>query len=179
MRNYVYFIGGVSGSGKSSLVPVLRKKLDNSSFDIHDFDERGVPEGITPEWRLETTKYWLKKAKENVSETCNTIICGFVHPDEIHKLNYKNLPLKFCLLDVSKNKLADRLHHKFNTKKKLKNLDQVLHMSVEENITTNTKLLEEFRKEFGKYSALVIDTTNLTSEQIANKFVNFYELATK
>ena len=38
----IYFISGVSGVGKTSVMMEL-KKIEGAFFDVHDFDERGVP----------------------------------------------------------------------------------------------------------------------------------------
>ncbi|NHJ05225.1 MAG: hypothetical protein EAX90_10395 [Candidatus Heimdallarchaeota archaeon] len=77
----IIFITGVSGSGKSTLVPYLKKYLP--LFDVHDFDEFGVPEDVDLIWRLDTTDFWLKKAKDNLAREISTIISGTSVPSEI------------------------------------------------------------------------------------------------
>ncbi|MDB5189304.1 MAG: hypothetical protein JWL82_261 [Parcubacteria group bacterium] len=39
-----YFISGVNGVGKSTLMPHLREILPEEKYSIVDFDSRGVPD---------------------------------------------------------------------------------------------------------------------------------------
>jgi hypothetical protein len=50
-----YFIGGVSGSGKTAIIPDLKKILGNS-ITVYDFDDIGVPDGADKKWRQESTE---------------------------------------------------------------------------------------------------------------------------
>lgn len=114
MRELIIFITGVSGVGKSSVVPKLRELMP--SFAIHDFDEVGVPEDVDVAWRLKTTDHWLKQAKENMSQGKSTIICGVSKPEEVldssefsHTLN-----LRFGLIKISDSLIRERLTERGN-----------------------------------------------------------------
>ncbi len=50
----VYFITGVNGVGKSTLIEYLKTFLVGS-FEVHDFDERGVPDKVGRQWRIDET----------------------------------------------------------------------------------------------------------------------------
>ncbi len=76
------FITGAEGTGKTSLIPYLKKDLN---FEIHDFDEVGVPSNPPLQWRLDTTKYWLKIANENKKKGKNTLIAGLIFPEEVER----------------------------------------------------------------------------------------------
>jgi adenylate kinase family enzyme len=105
----IVFITGTSGAGKSVLVPVLKEHL--LSFDVRDFDELGVPEDVDLNWRLETTDYWLKIAKDNIANNKSTIISGTSIPDEIFNSSEYNssLNIRFGLLKVKKSSIQERL----------------------------------------------------------------------
>tara|TARA_Y100000034_G_C6645321_1_gene282261 strand:+ start:199 stop:435 length:237 start_codon:yes stop_codon:yes gene_type:complete len=59
----LYFITGAEGVGKSSIIPILKKKFPE--IDVHDFDEVGVPENPPLQWRYDTTLHWLNVAIKN------------------------------------------------------------------------------------------------------------------
>lgn len=46
----VYFVSGVCGVGKSSIMPYLKELLPADNYDVRDFDERGVPDGADSNW---------------------------------------------------------------------------------------------------------------------------------
>ena len=105
----IVFITGTSGAGKSVLVPLLRERLP--FFDVHDFDELGVPEDVDINWRLKTTDYWLKVAKENLAKNKSTIISGTSIPEEILNSSEYNssLDVRFGLLKANKSTIQERL----------------------------------------------------------------------
>ena len=49
-----YFIIGASGSGKTAIIPHLKKLLGND-MAVYDFDDSGVPDGADKKWRQEST----------------------------------------------------------------------------------------------------------------------------
>jgi len=105
----IAFITGTSGAGKSVLVPLLKKRLPN--FEVHDFDEVGVPEDVDLSWRLKTTNYWLEIAKKNLANAKSTIISGSTVPDEILASPECDSSLKiyFGLLKINKSTIQERL----------------------------------------------------------------------
>lgn len=105
----IIFITGVSGSGKSTLVPYMKEHLP--SFDVHDFDEFGVPEDVDITWRLDTTDFWLKKAKDNLARGISTIISGTSVPKEIFNSSEYNsiLDVQFVFMDIPESTIQERL----------------------------------------------------------------------
>ena len=75
----IFLITGVNGIGKSTLMSQLKNKLEGDIFNIHDFDERGVPDNANQEWRLSETLHWIKVGKENINNAKATVICGFMN----------------------------------------------------------------------------------------------------
>lgn len=103
----IYFIGGASGSGKTAIMPDLRKILGDS-IAIYDFDDIGVPEGADKKWRQESTEQWLQKLLSEDQGACllGQIVLGEILscPSAI-QIN----PINFCLLDVSDFERIQRL----------------------------------------------------------------------
>ena len=105
----IIFITGVSGSGKSTLVPLLKEQLP--LYNVHDFDEVGVPDDVDLSWRLETTDFWLKKSKDNLVNNTSTIICGTSVPEEIlNSSEYdSSLIVLFGFIEISEATIQERL----------------------------------------------------------------------
>ncbi len=103
------FVTGASGSGKTAVIPGLRKRMPE--FDIHDFDERDVPADANTRWRQEQTEYWINKGIENQRRGKDTIVCGQAVYGEIlacpsiHQID----DLAVCLLDCDDIVRIDRM----------------------------------------------------------------------
>lgn len=108
----LYFIGGASGSGKTAVMPHL-KKLLGDGIAVYDFDDIGVPEGADKKWRQESTEKWLQKLLSEGKDACllGQIVLGEIlscpSAKQIDKIN-------FYLLDVSDFERIQRLK-KLNT----------------------------------------------------------------
>lgn len=145
----VYFVTGACGVGKSTLLPILRKMLP--SFDIHDFDELGVPEHPGIEWRIATTLHWLEvaKAKANVS----TIILGLTIPQEVEALAEPGHMINYCLLDLSRAERARRLTKRAASHDLIEDTEELVG-------------LREWIKQT-RFPHTTIDTTKKTPQQVA------------
>lgn len=103
------FVTGASGSGKTVVIPGLKKKF--TEFSIHDFDERDAPAIGDNRGRQEQTAYWINRAIENQLLGKDTIICGGAVYGEIlacpsiHQIDH----LAVCLLDCADIVRIDRL----------------------------------------------------------------------
>ena len=103
----LYFVGGASGSGKTAVMPRLKKKAGHD-IRVYDFDERGVPLHADTKWRQQTTEKWLQKLLTDGKDACllGQIVLGELMAcpaarslGEVH----------FCLLDVSDFERIQRL----------------------------------------------------------------------
>lgn len=56
----IYFIAGASGSGKTAIIPALKRILSDNIFS-YDFDDIRVPKVPSKKWRQRSTEKWLKK----------------------------------------------------------------------------------------------------------------------
>ena len=103
----LYFIGGASGSGKTAVMPHL-KKLLGDAIAVYDFDDIGVPEGADKKWRQESTEKWLQKLLSEGKDACllGQIVLGEILACPSAKQIDKVI---FCLLDVSDFERIQRL----------------------------------------------------------------------
>ncbi|MFC1710746.1 hypothetical protein ACFLZJ_01150 [Nanoarchaeota archaeon] len=150
-----FFITGAEGTGKTSIIPYLKENLPN--LEIHDFDEVGVPENPPLQWRLDTTLYWIKIAEKNQEKNLSTCIIGLSFPSEVNdfKESEKLNKISFCLLDVNKEEREKRLGKRNASNEVIADIDPL------------NKLRNEIKK------LKVIDTSNLSIEETANKVINW------
>lgn len=173
----LFLITGSSGVGKSTIVPFLKKHLPEE-FDVHDFDEKLTKEVVMngrllDGWRMETTKYWIDLAVENLKLDKSTVVIGLIYPDEIKQLNMQ-IQYNLCLLDVSDEKIRERLIGKrFSSSQKITGLKQATGQTPEEFILENRHLMEKLRNETRAVNGKIIDTTGDTPEQTADKILSW------
>jgi predicted ATPase len=164
-----FFIIGVNGVGKSSLIPFLRSSL-GSEFVIHDFDERGVPDNAGKDWRISETLHWMQAGKENTSHNVSTIICGFSKPQEIVSAASKlYMNPKVCLLDASEETLSQRILSRYTTPESILELQRTTGKTPEKFVMDNIYISSQFRKESEENGFFILKTDNLSPEQVAEK----------
>lgn len=154
----VFFITGAEGAGNSSILSYLSDLLVN--FNIRDFDEVGVPENPSLQWRLDTTDYWLNVATKNAKKNVSTIVSGLSFPSEVkNSPSFENVANTFfCLLDVSESERKRRLKKRSASNDVIDDIDQ----------------LHSLRDEFKKCSnCFVINTTGKGVEEVVRKVVSW------
>ncbi len=166
----VCFITGVCGAGKTTVIPYLRSLLDNENYDIHDFDERGVPDGADKQWRIKETEYWINYGKQNIKDDISTIICGFSNPEEIVYSDWDNI--KFILLDADDKTIKQRISERYKTETSKEELKRVFGDTVERFIEDNVNFLATLRNICQKDKRCnIINTINKSPEKIAEQVV--------
>ncbi|MBU1092428.1 hypothetical protein KJ836_02040 [Patescibacteria group bacterium] len=169
----VYFISGVSGVGKSSVIKHLKVMLPVDAYDIRDFDERGVPAGGGHEWHNKETLYWLETATENAKLGKSTIVCGFVEPGRFWKVysKEKHPPAQLVMLHASNDTIKKRLLGRYRTPESIAEINRAagvpLDKFVEDILSAVPWLYDIFKKE----GAPIIDTENKTPEEVAQEIV--------
>jgi len=104
----LYIITGACGTGKSSILPGLKKRFPE--FEVYDFDDYDMPENPTVEWAREATQYWLELVSVNITHQKKTILAGLIRPSDIREFTSNtNIKIRFCLLDVNIEERALRL----------------------------------------------------------------------
>lgn len=166
----IFFITGVNGAGKSTIIPLLKKKLPHQ-YRVYDFDEVGVPKNVDKAWRVETTKHWFRIAQKNAIKNIDTIVCGLTVPKEIFSVLKKNQKweTQIALLDVSKKEITTRLRRRLSTAAKVRNLKAVTGLSVTECIAANIQHAKALRSDCRKYRCQVFVTSHTTPSKTAAK----------
>ncbi len=164
-KTKIYFISGVCGVGKTTIINHLKSLLSNKYYDIHDFDERGVPNNASRDWRKRETQYWINLGKQNFKENIFTIICGFSNPEEISK-SEKNI--SFILLDADKETIRERISGRYKTQKSIEELKRVSGKTLEIFIRDNANFLEVLRNIFEKDKRCdIVNTNNKAPKDVA------------
>lgn len=167
MKVKYFFITGVTGAGKSSVIEPLKKLLD-AKFELHDFDERGVPENVNIDWRVQETKHWLDVCKKNKIKGISTIICGFSVPDEIGK----NTSLEVILLDLHEKALRKRHFDRYSNLQAIQELYRATSKTPYEFVQDSIKALPWLRQLCKEYGAKTIDASEMSPQQIAEAIRN-------
>jgi broad-specificity NMP kinase len=162
MKPRIYFVTGVVGAGKSSLIEPLRARL-GADLEIHDFDERGVPDAVDAQWSAAERKYWLSVGLSNLELGVGTVICGFTLPRDEDDREV----VKFALLDLDEPALRERLKQRYSDPSKVKALARMRGMTVEESVHENVGSIPWLRGICTAHGVNIIDTNGLTSEQTA------------
>ena len=172
----VYFITGSSGVGKSSLVKELKNK-HLRQYDIHDFDEVGVPNGANQDWRIKTTETWLTLGKNNLEEGVLTIVIGLTHPDEVEEIAIREkIIVYYCMLEVDSKELQRRLmEYRFSTPERIANLLKYEGVSVEQFLENNMRHVEYIKHQAQKNKAHFIDTTSLSKAEVCEQIVQWIQ----
>ena len=171
----LFLVSGSSRLDKSIILPYLKNKL-RDGFDIHDFDERLTTEvamnsSLLDGWRKETTRYWIELAKENNKLGKKTVVLGLIYPSEVREFSGE-LEFNVCLLDANDEKIKERLMgNRFSNSHKVDGLKQATGKTPEEFIEENKILMQKLRVETAQVEGKIIDTTDSTPEQTADKLL--------
>lgn len=155
----LFFITGASGAGKSTIIEPL-KQLLGSGFDIHDFDERGVPDAADNQWRIDETAYWASVAEQNTKVGLSTIICGGARPSEL-----KGRAI-FIFLDASEEIIRGRLLKRYSTPASIKEIERASGGTLDKFIKDNEIFLQQRRLEAKNYKTSILDTSEFTPHEV-------------
>jgi len=163
----IFLITGVNGIGKSTLISQLKDKLDESFFDIYDFDERGVPDNAGREWRQSETLHWITVGKENPK---NTIICGFMKFPEIEAvLSRLDVSADICLLDADEETISRRILGRYPNFESIAELERITGKTPEKFAADNVWVSSKFHQEAKEKDYSIIDTSNLSPEEVGRR----------
>ena len=176
MKSRLYFITGSSGVGKTPLVTILKSLLPDS-FSVHDLDEklkevdRTKPNWLY-DWRNYTTRYFIDLAIENTKQNKSTVVCGIIWPHEVKSVPNIELspPVNFIFLDVEQEELKKRFFaRRWSNESKIADLKRDTGMTPDEYIQKNIIEVDKLKKECIENGAKIINTTHLSSENVASK----------
>jgi thymidylate kinase len=169
--NKIYFISGVCGVGKSTIIPYLKKLLPQNEYEVFDFDKRGVPENADRNWRISEAEYWIDESIKLADENKDTIVCGFIKPTDIPNKNDK-IQISLILLDASPEIIHQRLEKRFTKNGIFDESQKVIGKPINEFIESNVYILELMRKIFKEKSCPIVDTSNLTPDEVAKEIMD-------
>lgn len=171
--NKIYFISGVNGAGKSAIIPHLKKILPKEKYQVFDFDERGVPEDADRNWRISESKYWVEKGNELAKENINIIICGFIKPDDLPNIiGEESNEIKLILLDAEPEIIRQRLISRYIKNNIFDESQKIIGKPIQEFIASNVYFAPKMKELFEQSDYPIIDTSNLTLEDVARKAAN-------
>ncbi len=157
----IFFITGINGVGKTTLIGSLRSLL-GTGFEVHDFDERGVPNNVGRQWRIDETKHWIDLGLTNYDKGIKTVVCGFARPSE------QNDPLVgFVLLDAQPEIIKKRLWNRYQTPESIDNIQKVSGKTVEQFIQDNVNFSDTIREEASKFQVPIVETSYLSPEEVS------------
>lgn len=168
----IYFISGVNGVGKTAIMPFLKILLPSNQFEIHDFDERGVPEKANGNWRISETKYWVDLGVELMSKNKSIVVCGFVKPADFQEmLSDELLGITLVFLDASPEVIRQRLTGRYTKDGYFNESQMVIGKPINVFIDGNIYILGQMKESFAKLNCPIVDTSNLTPKEVAKQVV--------
>jgi hypothetical protein len=160
MQPRIFFVTGVVGAGKTSLVGPLRAQL-GADYDVHDFDERGVPDAVDVDWGSAEREHWLSVGVANRRAGVGTVICGFALPGDEDDRDL----VRFILLDLNESALRRRLMQRYSDPAMVKDLERMRGITVEASVGENVGSIPWLRDICVRHGAKIIDTSELTPAQ--------------
>ncbi len=170
--NKIFFLTGVNGVGKSTIILHLKSILPENKFVIYDFDARGVPANADRAWRISETKHWLSQGNLNSKNGKSTIICGFIKPSDLgtyNLINRESSEIMLILLSAKPEIIRQRLITRYTVNGVFDESQMVIGKTIDEFIEGNVWFSEQIKKEFANNNLPIIDTSDLTPPEVAQE----------
>jgi tRNA A37 N6-isopentenylltransferase MiaA len=182
-------ISGASGSGKTSLLPHLRRMLPE--MEVVEFDLVGVPADADTAWRQRTLEEWIQKALVCQAQGRELLVVG--HAQYGEALACPSAPLlsrlAMCLLDCSDPVRIERIrardgHSKWATMEMLSWASfQRMHaidpqwyqevLQAEGDASMQWQRWSTWQKGDPRWQVWVLDMTSLPVEESAERITNW------
>lgn len=159
-----YFVSGVNGVGKSTLIPHLRALLPADKYAVYDFDKRGVPDGADHSWRKNEIKYWLEESARNAVEGKETVVCGFTKKTDFEP----GAEVEVIVLDATPEIIRERLVKRYTKDGVFDETQKVIGKPVNEFIEGNVWYADKMRTECGAAGCPIVDTSAISPEEVAS-----------
>lgn len=159
-----YFVSGVNGVGKSTLIPHLTALLPAEKYVVYDFDKRGVPDGADNTWRKTEIQYWLEEAKRNTQDDRATVVCGFAKKTDFEP---ERSDVEIIVLDASPEIIRQRLTKRYTKNGIFDETQKVIGKSVNDFINGNVWYAKKMKDECKEADCPIVDTSTKTPEQVA------------
>lgn len=166
----IYFISGVNGVGKTSIMPYIKTLLPGDKYEIHDFDERGVPERADGSWRISETKYWVENGITLAKKDRSIVICGFVKPADFQNFLFDNLlGITLIFLDAKPEIIRERLRGRYMKGGYFNEEQTVIGKPINVFIDGNIYISGQMKEAFEKLNCPIVDTSDLNPREVAKK----------
>jgi len=159
------FVIGANGVGKTTVMAEVQKLLSGGDFELHDFDERGVPDNADKAWRISETQHWILVGRENKEKGISTIIFGFSKPEEI------GTEAEIILLDANERTMDGRIKSRYLTEESLLELNRTTGKTVEKFVMDNVYVSSLLRKSCASMNCKMVTTDDRTTADIAQEVV--------
>ncbi len=165
----IIFVCGVSGTGKSTLLPHLATLLSEKRYAVHEFDERGVPEQADDAWRKREVIRWLEHARRTSATTgLITVVCGFVQPKDFGIMSKEiGLTIQCLVLDATPDVIRERLTQRYAVDGVIDPEETVGDLTIPELIDHTLKLRAQVLADFRALHCQVVDTSTFPPEKVA------------
>ena len=151
-------------------MPHLKALLPSDKYEIHDFDERGVPAKADGTCRISETKYWVDLGIKLAQENRSIIVCGFVKPADFQELlSDELLGIIPIFLDANPEIIRQRLVGRYTKDGHFDESQMVIGKPINVFIDGNIYISEQMKKMFEDLNCPIVDTSNLTPEAVAKK----------
>ena len=171
----LFIITGVNGIGKSSVIPELKNLLDPTSFVVHDFDERGVPDNADREWRKSESIHWFSTAKLNQNKNLSTVVCGFMKVSDISYAleSVPDVIVNICVLNASPETISKRILSRYTTPESLIELERATGKTPEKFVSDSVWIAPKFREEAIEKGYYILDTDELAPDEVATNIITW------
>jgi energy-coupling factor transporter ATP-binding protein EcfA2 len=166
----IFFISGVNGVGKSSIIPYLSLLLPTDSYIVCDFDERGIPAKADTEWRISETSYWVSRGIDLAKDNKNLVVCGFVKLTDFPAI--KSPEIIKILLDARPEIIRQRLINRYSQSGIFDKSQKVIGKPIDVFIEGNIYILNQMKESFEELNYPIIDTSKLKPAEVANKIAD-------
>ncbi len=160
------FVIGANGVGKTTVMTEVQKLLLGGGFEVHDFDERGVPDNADKTWRINETQHWISVGKENREKGVSTIVFGFAKPEEIGK------EVEIILLDANERTIEERIKSRYLKEESLQELTRTTGKTLERFIADNIYVSSLLRKSCDALGCKTVSTDGKAPENIASEILS-------
>jgi len=166
--NKIFFISGVPGVGKTSIIPYLNSLLPQNKYKIFDFDARGVPNNADQKWRISETKHWLNEGIKLIKKNKSIVVCGFSNPDEVNSIiKHESPEVVFIFLDAQPDIIRQRLKNRYTKDGIFDKTQKVINKPVNEFIDSSVQFAKQIKNIFKKYNYPIVDTSKLSPKEVA------------
>ncbi|MBI5003623.1 AAA family ATPase [Candidatus Kaiserbacteria bacterium] len=172
------FVSGANGVGKSTVIPHLINALATDVYEVHDFDERGVPEDAGRTWRISETKYWIQRGEELAEKGRVLIICGFVKIEDFDDAKDSlGSDILLILLDAEQEVIKTRLMARYTRDGEFEESQTVIGMPVQKFVENSLYTSRKLRSDWESAGYPVVETSDLNPTQVAQEVARIISLS--